>query len=209
MKKLLIAFLVLLAVAAGSYLQRHRILVAMGTFLVSEDPLVPSDAIAVLSGGLPERILEGVDLFHRGLAPRILLTPSVRNARVQARMKVLGVEFPLEVEFSRRIALKKGVPPKAIVLVKPIESSTKAEAERILAFMKDRNLRSLIVVTSKFHTTRTRYIFQSVAGSGARVIVRASRYDDFDPNRWWRKRFQSKMVFNEYVKLFNHFLVGF
>jgi len=207
-KKLLITFLVLLAVAAGSYLQRHRILVAVGTFLVSEDPLVPSDAIAVLSGGLPERILEGVDLFHRGLAPRILLSPNVRNARVQARMKVLGVEFPLKVEISRRIALKKGVPPKAIVLVAPIES-TKDEAVNILAFMKDRNLRSLIVVTSKYHTTRTRFIFQSVAGSDARVIVRASRYDDFDPKRWWRERFQSKMVFNEYVKLFNHFLVGF
>ena len=66
-KTLLILGLVLVILAGGMYVQRRRILVAVGSFLVSRDPLIHADGIAILSGKIPSRILEGIALYRRGL----------------------------------------------------------------------------------------------------------------------------------------------
>jgi uncharacterized SAM-binding protein YcdF (DUF218 family) len=49
------------------------LLPALGRFLVTEDPAEHADAIVVLAGSYPDRVLEGVELYRQGLAPRIIL----------------------------------------------------------------------------------------------------------------------------------------
>ena len=199
--------LLLLVSAAGAYSFRERIFIAVGTFLVVDEPLTPSDAILVLAGELPERMLEAVDLFHRGLAPRILLCPIYASRRFQKRLAVYDVHIPRHYSLSRKLAVKMGVPEEAIVVLKEIES-TMDEAREALRYLEKRNLRSLIVVTSQTHTKRARVIFDSIIGSKVRVQVRATPYDDFDPKRWWHHRIHQKEVFYEYIKHLNWRLIG-
>src|SRR6059058_6253137 len=46
-----------------------------GRLLVVADPLPPStDAIVVLAGSIPTRVLEAADLYRAGLAPRVVVT---------------------------------------------------------------------------------------------------------------------------------------
>ncbi|MFQ5691527.1 MAG: YdcF family protein [Nitrospinota bacterium] len=213
MKKLLAAGIALGIVAGGVYAQREPILRAIGSNLVSADPLMRADAIAVLSGDTPERILEGIDLFRRGFAPRVLLTIQHGARRRQERIRALGVEAPTRLEVNRQIALQQGVPAEAIEVL-PTVRSTRHEAEAILDYLRERGMRSVIVVTSNYHSTRARRIFRSLnrapPGEGAvKVVVRPSRYGEFDPGAWWHSREQTKIVFYEYVKLLNHFTVGF
>ena len=203
----LIVGLVITILAGGLYVQRRRVLVAVGSFLVSEDPLVQTDAIAVLSGGLPYRILEGIDLYRRGFAPRILLTPYEGNPEYLRLMKSLGVTYQTGVRINRKIALNRGVPAEAIEVLSPV-ASTRHEAGVIFAYLREKNWRSLIVVTSEYHSTRTRLIFRSLNTGGVKVVIRPSRYDRLKLNSWWRDRSQSKRVFYEYVKLLNHYTFG-
>ena len=209
MKKIAVIFVFSAAFLASlGYARREWVLMKVGGFLVSEDPLIRADAIAVLSGNSPYRILGAVDLYQKQFAPRILLTETYEEGEHQDLMKSLGVTYHTSLEVNRRIAVHQGVPADAIVAL-PETNSTKSEAEAVLAFLQKRNLRSVIVVTSGYHSTRTRLIFRSLNGQGVRVAVHPSRHDPFFKRSWWRNRYQSKQVFYEYVKLINHYLVGF
>ena len=201
--------LILLAILLGGalYNQREWFLVKIGGALVSEDALVSADAIAVLSGNTPYRVLEAIDLHRKGFAPLILLTQSIGEKDYQILMKSLGVNHKTRFEVNRKVSIYKGIPTEQIVPLPEIDS-TKSEAEVILAFLKREGLQSIIVVTSGYHSTRTRLIFRSLNNQDARVIIRPSRYDPFAKKSWWRNRAQSKQVFYEYIKLINHYLIG-
>ena len=53
---------------------REAVLVACGDHLISDGALDRADAVLVLSGWVPERMLEAVDLYKEGYAPRIVIT---------------------------------------------------------------------------------------------------------------------------------------
>ena len=130
---------------------RRRILVAVGAFLVSRDPLIHADGIAILSGKIPSRILEGIDLYRRGFAPRIFLMPEEGNPEYERLMKSLGITYQTDVRVNRRIALNQGVPAEAIEVL-PSARSTRQEAKVIFDYMRKKGWRSVIVVTSEYHS---------------------------------------------------------
>ena len=207
-KTLIILGLVLVILAGGVYVQHRRILVAVGSFLVSRNPLIHADGIAVLSGSVPYRILEGIDLYRRGFAPRIFLAPYEGNPKYVRLMKSLGITYQTDFHVNRRIALNRGVPAEAIEVLTPT-GSTRNEAEVIFDYMRKKGWRSVIVVTSEFHSTRTRLIFRSLNRHGVKVAVHPSRHDRMRLHSWWRSRARSKQIFYEYVKLINHYTTGF
>jgi uncharacterized SAM-binding protein YcdF (DUF218 family) len=64
----------------------------------------------------------------------------------------------------------------------------------------------VILVTSKYHTRRTRLTWQYVTGGRSQPIVRAASRDPFDPNRWWQHRSFVLSVVREYLGLANYYL---
>ena len=60
-----------------------------------------------------------------------------------------------------------------------------------------------MLVTSNFHTRRTRLVFRRVfKGTGIELMVQAAPPDDwFNPDRWWTRRMDSRNLFLEYQKL--------
>jgi uncharacterized SAM-binding protein YcdF (DUF218 family) len=63
----------------------------------------------------------------------------------------------------------------------------------------------VILVTSKYHTRRTRLIWQYVTAGRSQAIVRTASGDPFDPDRWWEQRSFALSVVREYLGLVNYY----
>ena len=64
-----------------------------------------------------------------------------------------------------------------------------------------RGIKSLLVVTSKYHTRRAGMIFRSVLRDMVRVHAIGSPYDDYQPSRWRHTRSNAHYLMIEYQKL--------
>ncbi len=77
--------------------------------------------------------------------------------------------------------------------------STREEAETLAGLVAERKWQRTIVVTSNYHTRRTRYIFRQVFPQGIEVRVASARDGDFDPQHWWEKRKSVKRLTREFA----------
>ncbi|MCX8072758.1 MAG: YdcF family protein [Candidatus Binatia bacterium] len=191
--------------AALLFWQRQPILVAIGGFLVVQDVPTKSDAIVVLSGSVPDRILEAVDLYHAGLAPRLLLTREGRLPGLD-ELRRRGVALPERHEQNRDIALALGVPVENIEVIERRATSTLAEARELVALLQKQGMQRVLLVTSRAHARRARVIFRTLAAGHPEILVVPSRYDPFDPHTWWRERAFLRRVVTEYGKLLTWWL---
>ena len=107
-----------------------------------------ADAIVVLGAPLgptlEERVHAGVELFMRGLAPRMILSGIAPEAPAMAR-----------------IASELGVPEDAI-WIEDRARSTRENAERSAELMEAAGLRTAIVVTTPYHLRRAMAFFARV-----------------------------------------------
>lgn len=194
-RRTIVTFAVLVIIAAALFLYYG------GRYLQHEDPLEKADAIFVLAGARIERCLEGADLLKAGYAPIVVLSPG----RVESGEDYLSthrVSFPREVDLQRSALIQLGAPPDAVLALSGTVDNTAGEAQLVAALAKARGWRTLIVVTSKYHTRRTGFAFRRVLEkSGVRIIVRATTYDRSDPARWWRKRGDFRFATSEWQKL--------
>jgi uncharacterized SAM-binding protein YcdF (DUF218 family) len=191
---------IVVAAVAFAYVLRVPILEAIGHYLVVEEPLEPADAIIVPSGSFPDRILEAVTLYQQGFAPRILLCRERENPAFR-RLREMGVGVPHGYDLNRSVAEQLGVPPEALVVINQPPGSTSSEARRVLGYARERDYRTLLVVTSKYHTRRASYIYRHLAGDTMRFVIRPAREDAFRPDAWWRNRAMTRRVVIEYQKL--------
>lgn len=158
----------------------------LGAWLVVEDPLAKVDGIYVLGGTTYERPLEARDLYTAGWAPTIVLVQQIADWG-ERWLTDNGIKVTTELEVQVDLLQRIGVPRDAIAFVKPM-GSTAEEAVALREFMNARGWSSVIVVTSKQHTRRAGLSMRRVLGSDKKVIVRASRYDRSDVDRWWSNR---------------------
>ena len=188
--------LVVLAVAAAVWLVYYG-----GRYLQHEDPLQQADAIFVLAGTRAERLLEGYQLYVEGYAPVILLSPG-RVEPGEVLLKARGIRFPSEHELARDVLVQLGVPPAAIhEPARPVDN-TAQEADLLRTRVQSLGWKRVIVVTSKFHTRRSAFAFRrALDGTGATVLVHASRFDPSDPANWWRTRADFRFASTEWQKL--------
>lgn len=184
----------------GGALAAVPLLQAAGHYLVEIDPPERADAIVVLTGSYPDRILEAVALYREGWAPHLVLCREPENTGFR-KLRSLGVQVPRFFELNRTIAEQLGVPPQAITVLERPAGSTFTEAELVVHDALRRGYRSLIVVTSKYHARRAKRIYEAVAGGRLRIIMRPARDDEFDPEGWWRDRASTRRVVFEYQKL--------
>jgi len=188
-----LAFLVL--ILTGIYLFLHA-----GSWLVREDPLEKSQAIVVLSGGLPDRALAAAELFRAGHAKEVWLT---QPSQPGAAMEELKLPYAGEQEYSRMVLVAKGVPPANIKVLKPKINNTADEMNAVAEMLVSQPAAPVIVVTSKAHTRRVRAIWNQVAKARGRIIVRAAPEDYFEPQHWWRTTNDALTVVREYLGLLN------
>lgn len=172
----------------------------VGRWLVVEDPLDHAQAIAVLSGRLPIRVLEAAKLYKAGYAPEVWLTRSTEPAKSLA---ALGVEYFGEEYYNAKILIHEGVPPTAIRVLDPPILNTADEMVTIRTALNAAPLHTVILVTTKPHTRRVRTLWRLMPHDHSRAIVRAASTDPFDERHWWRTTRDALDVVREVLGLFN------
>ncbi|MGH7369355.1 MAG: YdcF family protein [Candidatus Methylomirabilaceae bacterium] len=188
------------------YLGYPYLLRTIGHYLVTEDPLKHADAIVVLAGdGGVARTLEAVRLYQDGYAPKIILTHQVLPKGYEALAR-LGISVPEERDIQWMVLKGMRVPRAAVLQIQERANSTDAEMSVLARFMDQQRIRSIILVTSKSHSTRARKILRRASGAGITIISRPTRYDTFDPHAWWQSRRDAKEVLGEYAKLVNYWV---
>ena len=172
----------------------------LGTFLYDEDPLQPSDAIFVLAGSVMNRPLEAADLYLEGYAPALVLSDEVQDSAIAA-LEARGIAFPSDLDLTIDALEQLGVRRGDMMTTRP-HDNTAAEAVTLRAMAGANGWQRVIVVSSKFHLRRAGFAFRrELDGTGVEVVMRGSRYDPADPDRWWATRRDWRWMLSEVPKM--------
>lgn len=183
----LVGLIALLLVFGTLYLARHPLLRFAGESWLVEDPLEKSDAIIELSidNFYADRATRAAELYRERLAP-VVVASGVR-LRPYA-----GVAELMEHDLFER-----GVPKDKILRYPHDAENTREEAEVLAKLAQQKNWKRVIIVTSNYHTRRTRYIFRRVFPGDIAVSVAGARDGDFDAEHWFEKRKSIKQFMGE------------
>lgn len=183
---LVLAFFLIAAVAA--FLSRGIWLPQLGLLLIHNDEPLRADAILVLAGDdRGDRVLKGAELGRSGYAPVVYISGS-------------GTTFNLSyADLSRQYAVSKGYPANLFRNLDHNADSTREEAAIALDRLRSDNVRRLNIVTSDYHTARTRRVFSRLARDIEFRVIAAPSWN-FRYDNWWQTRRSQKMLFLEYTK---------
>jgi uncharacterized SAM-binding protein YcdF (DUF218 family) len=172
------------AVAAG--------IVGAGNFLEApgRSP-AKADLLAALGGDNGARADRVLELYRKGIAPRVLLTGPDLHSKTR----------PAYLDFRARYLLQEGIPETAILFDRRSRNSWE-EARSTLALMQAQKLARVLVVSDPPHMRRLSWTWGRVFdGSGKEFVLVASDMDDWDAAHWWRTSPNAQFVFGEYIKL--------
>lgn len=189
-----------LAAGSGIIVLGMVCFLAVGRWLVVEDPLEKARAIVVLSGAMPIRAVEAAKLYREGYAPEIWLTHSAEPA---ATLGEMGISFAGEDYYNTRVLMHEGVPAGTIRVLDPPIVNTADELNAIAVALAKEKDRTAILVTTKAHTRRVRLLWKRLGSGRGSAIVRGSSADSFDPWRWWRTTSDALDVVREVLGLMN------
>lgn len=171
-----------------------------GQWLEREDPLSHADVIFVLSGGLPQRALEGGRVYAMGYAPKVWLSRPDGPADELAK---LGIHFFNEEDYNRQVLIHAGVPESTIHVLPVPVVNTEEELLEVGSEMRRNGKTSIILVTSPQHTRRVWTLWRRLVGNDPKAMVRAAHDDPFDANHWWRNTRDIFSVVRETLGLVN------
>ncbi|WAC62339.1 YdcF family protein [Pseudoxanthomonas sp. SL93] len=145
------------------------------------DDARPSDAIIVLGAAaydakpspvFEERIRHGIDLYKRGLAPKIIFTGGYGG---------VGARFS-ESQVARRYALRNGVPDKAI-LIESVSRNTHDNLRQASRLMQQHDLHRVVIVSDPLHMARALRISRELGIQAVGSPTPTSRFRTF-ATRW-------------------------
>jgi DUF218 domain len=159
-----------------------------GSFLVVDAP-IRSDVILVLAGETVQRPERSLQLLAQGYGRRIVLD-------VPAKMKVY--EFT-DIQLAQKYI--QDLPQPASITICPIEGlSTKDESKDAKQCLTGESGKSVLLVTSDFHTRRALSVFQREV-PGYSYSVAAARDGEQFGVRWWTHRQWAKTLVDEWLRL--------
>ena len=170
--------------------------------LITSASLERADAIIVLSGSeaYVERARHAARLYHEGRAPRVILT----NDNLRGPWSQEKQTNPLFSERARDELLNAGVPKESVDVLPGTVANTFDETVAVRSYAAQNNLRSLLFVTSAYHTRRTLWTLNKVfKDSGIVVGVDGAQpgVQTPAPGTWWLHRRGWGSVALEYPKL--------
>jgi hypothetical protein len=159
-----------------------------GSFLLVDAPR-PSDVILVLAGETERRPRRALELLAQGYGRRVVIN-------VPAGAKVY--EFS-QVELAQKYI--QNLQQAASVSICPIEGlSTKEESKDAERCLEREGAKSVLIVTSDYHTRRALDIFRHELPA-RKFSVAAARDDSYFGARWWQHRQWAKTFVDEWLRL--------
>ena len=190
----LVGTLLLLLAAVVPWATGFQLLPAMTRWLdVGERPQ-PADYVMVLTGDENTRPFAAAALIESGFAQRALVAGSAGQDD--------GAILPRTDDVVRQVLLKRGVPETDITVLPGAAATTYDEARALAAFLCNHDNARVIVLTSDFHTRRSRWTFaRALADRAGQVSIVSAPVDEFEPERWWRNETGFATIVAEYLKL--------
>jgi uncharacterized SAM-binding protein YcdF (DUF218 family) len=180
----------------------------MGHFLILEQTPQKADLIVVLNGRDTERSLASVDLYNQGYANLIIMAGLAKQPGTDEFWKRVGNNFNEKIFFQKAIEAM-GIPASSFKFIGSGVTSTYDEAMATREFLKKNGYKSILLVTSKWHSKRAYLTFRSaVKNDGIKIVIQPSKYDSFRPDAWWKDRNDAELVFDEYVRLTYYILTS-
>ena len=199
--KFFIVFACLVMLFSIAYIFRQPLLRSFATALIKEDPMAPADIIVVLSGGSLDRGNNAANIYRSGYAKHIVC-PGGNKVR---ELQILNLDIT-ESALTRMNLLKQGIPDSAIVIIEK-GTSTKEEADVMLEFCQQKQIHSILLVTSRFHTRRAGQVFrQKFEDAGIKVNVQGAQCSRFDELNWWKSEDGLIALNNEWLKQIYYWL---
>jgi uncharacterized SAM-binding protein YcdF (DUF218 family) len=130
----------------------------MEKYLVISKPLKHADALVVMAGETKVRLPAAAGLYKKGVANKILLT----NDGIFSAWSVEKQRNLYEVEWAEEDLLKMRIPVKDIVKLPYTSSGSIYDALNAREFILAKELKSIVVVTSDYHTRRSLWTFEQV-----------------------------------------------
>jgi len=127
-----------------------------------------ADTIVVLTGGLG-RVDKGFELFAEGKAEYLILAGVAKDAT-------------LESIFFKRDVVKD----KENIILEKSSTSTYENAVEIEKIIKNKNINSIILITSFYHMKRAVYIFSRILPAETILYIYPVTTPNFDEKMWWR-----------------------
>ena len=177
------------------------------TFLIVTVPLSRADAIVVLSGAatVRERAQWAASLYHQGRSQRIILTNDDQRSSWSSAEQRNPYYYQLAMEVLQRL----GVPQQNVELIAVPVRSTYDEAVLLRQYCETNGVRTLLVVTSAYHSRRATWIFrQQFQGSATQIGMDPveSWVQSPKPSSWWLHLLGWQMVPTEYVKMMYYWM---
>ena len=167
--------------------------------LIVSAPIDSADAIVVLSGSSTyvERTRKAAELYRQQRAPLVLLTDDHTQGGWSSALQ----RNPYFVERATDELIRQGVPVEKIKIIPGMASGTHEEVHLIKDYANTQKLRSLLVVTSAYHSRRAlRSLHQSFSGTGTVIGL-----EPVPPGSslafWWLQLEGWRNVGGELVKL--------
>jgi uncharacterized SAM-binding protein YcdF (DUF218 family) len=183
----LVILVFIVVLCAVAYFARHPMMRFLAEEWVVDEPAAHADAIVLLGDDnfYADRATHAAELWRQGVAP--IIVASGRRLRPDAGLSEL-MEHDL---------IERGVPKDKIMRLTQDADNTIEEARVVGKLAQERHWKSMVIVTSNYHTRRTRYIYEKLTPTGIAVTVASAHDGDFDPERWWEKRKSIKLFTRE------------
>jgi len=173
----------------------------LASYLIVKKPLANADAMIVLSGSAvyKERTRKAAELYRHGVAPMVFVT----NDGERAGWSQAEQRNPPFVELEQRELIANGVLPDAIKVLDGDGLGTDSEANQAAIEIEARPIKSLLIVTSAYHSRRALRTFENkLREKGVEIGIEHAPIDDGTPRPefWWLSPRGWQTVAGEYVK---------
>jgi hypothetical protein len=184
---------------------REPVLRAAGwALVVGAEPVGPADMIVVTLDSDGAGALEAADLVKRGVSKRVAVFTDPPSAE---DFEFIRRGLPYEDASARQIRQLKMLGVTDVEKISRV-TGTGSEGEVLSQWCDEQHLRSIVVVATKDHSRRLRRVLdRDMKGHPTKVSVRAARYSDFDPDRWWKTRGGARIQIVELEKLLLDFVL--
>ena len=174
-----------------------------GTWLVKKDVPAHSDAMVLLMGAFPDRVLQAVDLYKDGKADRLLIVEESMGPF--SLLESRGADIISNTEQARNSAITLGIPGDSITILPGNARNTQTEAIAVRTYLAGiPAIDTILLVSSAYHMRRASMIFKAALRDSETPIYvgcSPSVYSEFIAYRWWRGKEGIQEVLTEYLKI--------
>ena len=201
-KKLLLIVAIPVLIGIFLYLFKAPVLWAIGNFLICEDKVEQVEVIFVLGGGSFDRGNEAARLFKAGFTKQIVCL----GENTPSAFKALNLSYS-ESRVTKINLMKNNKIPSGRIELMEKGTSTKEEADYVIQYCLENNVKKAIVLSSKFHTRRVKSVYTPLFEAyNIDLIIRGAPSSNYSEDEWWKTEGGLIMVNNEYVKSVYYFL---